>query len=132
MFLYYILPIAILGLLAVLAWVIAGRKWPLLRAQPGASLRYDVEITAEEIANGMTKKIVFNRDEICPACKDSPRVTCGLCRATGRVPTQVTIEVHLSPAIVDGSRIRLTGIGEQSVLNGPRGDLYVFVRVTAP
>jgi molecular chaperone DnaJ len=62
--------------------------------RPGSDLRYDVELTFEEAAFGLTKEIVFNRDEPCEGCGGdgakpgtSPS-TCGTCQGQGRVTRQ--------------------------------------------
>ena len=62
--------------------------------RPGSDLRYDVELTFEEAAFGLSKEIVFHRDEPCEGCGGdgakpgtSPS-TCGTCQGQGRVTRQ--------------------------------------------
>ena len=57
----------------------------------GDDLRYNVEISLEEAADGVTKEIAFPRNERCSTCNGtgaqpgtSPR-TCSNCKGTGRV-----------------------------------------------
>lgn len=68
--------------------------------------------------------------------------TCRTCKGTGKVPEQVCSVCHgkgterqpqkialkVPAGIDDGATIRLTGRGE-AVANGPKGDLYVHIRV---
>jgi len=56
----------------------------------GTSLRYDVEITLEEAAKGIVKKINIPHRVKCEACKgtgakDGKRETCPVCRGRGQV-----------------------------------------------
>lgn len=60
-------------------------------AQPGADLRYDLEITLEEAATGMEKEIKYRHYVHCERCKSSgaepgsKRVTCSTCKGHGQV-----------------------------------------------
>jgi molecular chaperone DnaJ len=93
----------------------------------------------------------------CPTCNGSGQVVnvtrtifgniqqasiCGTCRGTGKVPEKVCSVCHgkgtqrksqditlkVPPGIDDGAVIRLRDHGE-AIANGPKGDLYVNVRV---
>ncbi len=59
--------------------------------QRGANLRYDLEITLEEVASGVEKAITLPRNETCDVCQGNgarpgtePQ-TCSHCKGTGRV-----------------------------------------------
>jgi molecular chaperone DnaJ len=60
-------------------------------AQRGADLRYDLEITLEDAANGMTANLRIPRLEQCETCKGSGAAagtqpeSCTTCRGTGQV-----------------------------------------------
>src|ERR671938_1829718 len=60
-------------------------------AQRGADLRYDLEITLEEAANGMTAQLRIPRLETCDTCKGSGAAagsqpeTCSTCAGSGQV-----------------------------------------------
>lgn len=95
----------------------------------------------------------------CPTCKGAGQqtrvmntmfgamqqaVTCETCRGRGKVPEKVcsvcngkgterrkqTITLKVPAGIDDGATIRLKGRGE-AIANGPKGDLYVHIRVKA-
>ncbi|MCS7116765.1 MAG: molecular chaperone DnaJ [Nitrososphaerota archaeon] len=58
---------------------------------PGRDLRYDLEVTLEEVVSGVTKEIQVPRTEVCKACHGSgaepgtsPRV-CSHCNGTGQI-----------------------------------------------
>src|SRR6266850_297051 len=63
-------------------------------AQRGADLRYDLEITLEEAANGLTAQLRIPRLEGCETCKGSGAAagtqpeTCQTCGGTGQVRYQ--------------------------------------------
>jgi molecular chaperone DnaJ len=63
-------------------------------AQRGADLRYDLEITLEEAANGMTAQLRIPRLETCETCKGSGAAkgtqpeTCSTCGGTGQMRYQ--------------------------------------------
>lgn len=63
-------------------------------AQRGADLRYDLEITLEDAANGMTAQLRIPRLESCDTCKGSGAAsgtqpeTCGTCSGSGQVRYQ--------------------------------------------
>ena len=138
---------------------------------PGASLRYEMEISLEEAYKGHTREIQIARDEICETCHGSrakpgtravtcnhcrgqgvvtrsqgfftmrttcPRcgghgqtidTPCPECRGTGRIRKRINLEVAIPAGVEDNTRIRLAGQGEPGDEDGPRGDLYVIVRV---
>src|SRR2546423_5418978 len=63
-------------------------------AQRGADLRYDLEITLEDAANGMTAQLRIPRLEACDVCKGSGAAagsqpeTCSTCGGSGQVRYQ--------------------------------------------
>src|ERR1043165_6897843 len=63
-------------------------------AQRGADLRYDLEITLEEAANGMTAQLRIPRLESCETCKGSGAASgsqpesCSTCAGSGQVRYQ--------------------------------------------
>ena len=126
-------------------------------AQRGADLRYDLEMTLEEAAAGMTAQLRIPRLEACDACKGTGAAkgtqpescptcggagqvryqqgffsvarTCGNCRGQGRVEREKTLEVKIPAGVETGSRLRIAGEGEGGTQGGPAGDLYVVIRV---
>jgi len=63
-------------------------------AQRGADLRYDLEITLEDAANGMTAQLRIPRLEACETCKSTGAApgtqpeTCNTCNGSGQVRYQ--------------------------------------------
>jgi molecular chaperone DnaJ len=141
------------------------------RNQRGADLRYDMTLTFEEAAAGVTTKVKLPKQELCSACNGTgakkgtgatPCQTCGgrgqmayqqgfftitrtcpacqgagqiirerclECRGNGRVEREKIIELRIPPGVDTGTRLRVTGEGEQGPNGGPSGDLYVVLDV---
>lgn len=70
---------------------------------------------------------------ICPKCHGSgkvPEKACTVCHGKGTKAKKQTITLKIPAGIDDGATIRLREHGE-AVANGPKGDLYVNIRVKA-
>jgi len=57
------------------------------------------------------------------------RTPCPSCRGAGRVEKEKTIEIKIPAGVETGSRLRVTGEGEDGVGGGPKGDLYIVIHV---
>ncbi len=67
----------------------------------------------------------------CPKCKGHgkiPEKVCSVCHGSGTQRKNQVITLKIPAGIDDGATIRLRERGE-AVANGPKGDLYVHVRV---
>lgn len=67
----------------------------------------------------------------CPKCRGKgkiPEKECTVCRGKGTKAGKQTIGLKIPAGIDDGATIRLREHGE-AIANGPKGDLYVNVRV---
>jgi molecular chaperone DnaJ len=70
---------------------------------------------------------------ICPKCKGRgkiPEKVCSVCHGQGTQTKPQKITLKVPAGIDDGATIRLREHGE-AIANGPKGDLYVHVRVKA-
>jgi molecular chaperone DnaJ len=68
---------------------------------------------------------------ICPKCKGAgkvPEKVCTVCHGKGTQRKKTSVGLKVPAGIDDGTTIRLREHGE-AVANGPKGDLYVNVRV---
>ncbi|XXF78838.1 molecular chaperone DnaJ [Myxococcaceae bacterium GXIMD 01537] len=68
----------------------------------------------------------------CSDCNGTGEVVadpCGKCRGAGKVPAEEVIDVNIPGGVDNGTRVRLTGMGEPGDRGGPPGDLYVTVIV---
>jgi molecular chaperone DnaJ len=74
----------------------------------------------------------FTVARTCPQCGGQGRVItdpCARCGGDGRVEAERQLQVKIPAGVDTGARLRLTGEGEQGPRGGPRGDLYVVIRV---
>ena len=124
------------------------------RAQPdyqGEDVQVGIEITLEEAAKGVKKRINIPTYEACDVCNGSGakpgtspetcptchgvgkhiKDPCIKCHGEGRNKTGKAVEVNIPAGIDDGQRIRLSGEGEPGRHGAPAGDLYVTVRIRA-
>ncbi len=141
------------------------------RAQRGADLQYNLEVTFEQAAFGHSAELDIPRLETCGQCgglgaRSSKDIEiCGVCQGTGqqsvqqgffsvatacnrchgegkiirrpcpacqgstRITKTKTLRVNIPAGVDNGSRIKLTGEGEQGPHGGPAGDLHVVLQV---
>lgn len=74
----------------------------------------------------------FTISSTCPHCKGYGKVItkpCDECRGTGRERVTKTVQLKIPAGVETGSRLRLRGEGEAGSMDGPDGDLYVFIHV---
>ncbi len=70
---------------------------------------------------------------VCPTCHGTgkvPEKVCSVCRGKGTQRRASNLTLKIPAGVDDGSVIRLREHGE-AVANGPKGDLYVNIRVKA-
>jgi molecular chaperone DnaJ len=68
----------------------------------------------------------------CPRCqgmREIVRNPCPDCRGEGRRTEEVTYPVDVPAGVDTGNTLRVTGMGGAGPRGGPRGDLYVHIRV---
>lgn len=74
----------------------------------------------------------FRLQTTCPACGGAGQVIrdkCPQCSGSGRQAKGVKLEVKIPPGVDNGMQLCLRGEGEPGPGGGPRGDLYVDLRV---
>ncbi len=74
----------------------------------------------------------FSVMRTCPNCSGKGQIIknpCSECKGAGRVEKEKKLEVKIPAGVETGSRLRMTGEGEDGVNGGPKGDLYVFIHV---
>lgn len=102
-------------------------------AEPGHELKTcDTCGGSGQVVN-VTRTVFGNIQQasICPTCKGSgkvPEKVCSVCHGKGTQPKKQTISLKIPAGVDDGATIRLREHGE-AVANGPKGDLYVNIRV---
>ncbi|HEY4964336.1 MAG TPA: molecular chaperone DnaJ [Candidatus Saccharimonadales bacterium] len=104
-------------------------------AEPGHDLKTCETCGGKGQVVSVTRTIFGNIQQasICPTCGGSgkvPEMACTVCKGRGTVQKKQGINLKIPAGIDDGTTIRLREHGE-AIANGPKGDLYVNVRVKA-
>lgn len=76
---------------------------------------------------------IFRVARTCPTCGGEGKAVtnpCNSCRGTGLEAKKDTISVKVPPGITDGATLRVPGQGNAGRHNGPRGDIFVEIKVT--
>ena len=105
-----------------------GRRGPTR----GQNVEYAAEVTLEEAFQGTTRLLEMQSEEACATCGGSGQIAgavCHVCEGTGRTLKLKRLEVRIPAGVHDGARVRVAGEGRPGLGGGPRGDLYVAVRV---
>jgi molecular chaperone DnaJ len=74
----------------------------------------------------------FTVNATCDSCGGEGQVIedpCNSCAGRGRVNEKVRVKVRIPAGVDGGTVVRVTGEGEVGPRNGPRGDLYVEIRM---
>ncbi len=102
-------------------------------AEPGHELKTCATCKGAGQVMNVTRTIFGNIQQasVCPTCKGTgkvPEKVCSVCHGKGTERRAQVITLKVPAGIDDGAVIRLREHGE-AVANGPKGDLYVNVRV---
>jgi molecular chaperone DnaJ len=74
----------------------------------------------------------FESSRPCNQCRGEGKIIekpCSVCKGAGKVKKNRRINVRVPAGIDTGSRLRISGEGEQGIYGGPPGDLYISVMV---
>jgi molecular chaperone DnaJ len=104
-------------------------------AEPGYSLKTCDMCKGSGQVVTATRTVFGNIQQaaICPTCKGAgkvPEKVCSVCHGKGTERRSQKVQLKVPAGIDDGATIRLRDHGE-AIANGPKGDLYVHVRVKA-
>lgn len=102
--------------------------------EKGQDVEAVLMVTLEEAMKGAIRPITLRRKTPCPECQGTGvkgREICPHCFGTGEVSKTETYKVKIPAGVRDGQRLRLAGQGEPGTGGGPRGDLYLRVRMAS-
>lgn len=74
----------------------------------------------------------FQMLSTCPNCRGQGTVIsspCHKCRGRGTVAAKRKVKVKIPAGVHEGQAVRMSGEGEPGRNNGPRGDLYCYVKI---
>jgi molecular chaperone DnaJ len=105
-----------------------------LGAEPGASI--DTCGTCGGAGRVRTQQGMFTMERPCPTCGGQGEYVsdpCQECDGQGQLRQPTELDVSIPAGVEDGTRIRLSGQGDQAAKRGAtnrqRGDLYLFISV---
>ncbi len=101
--------------------------------EPGHELKTCDQCKGSGQIVNMTRTIFGNIQQasICPKCQGRgkiPEKVCSVCHGKGTQAKRQTVKMKIPAGIDDGATVRLREHGE-AIANGPKGDLYVDIRV---
>lgn len=101
--------------------------------EPGSELKTCETCKGSGQVVTLTRTVFGNIQQaiVCPDCKGKgkvPEKVCSVCKGKGVLKKSQEIKLKIPSGIDDGATIRLREHGE-AIANGPKGDLYVNVRV---
>ena len=74
----------------------------------------------------------FSLSRTCSQCGgmgQTIKKPCSRCKGDGRIRVERNIDVKIPGGVATGSSLRLSGEGEAGLFHGPRGDLYIVIKV---
>ena len=109
-----------------------GRGRTSRRPRRGQDVEQPVEVTLEEAFQGTARLLQTQAEDTCPNCAGLGSIQnkpCPMCRGSGKVLRPKRLEVKIPSGVNDGSKVRVAGEGGPGMGGGPRGDLYLVVKV---
>jgi DnaJ-class molecular chaperone len=98
----------------------------------GADVEQPVDVTLQEAFQGSERAFTLQSQQPCPTCHGTGLQgdeLCPTCRGATTVARTKRLDVKIPAGVRDGSRVRVTGEGNQGTNGGPNGDLYLVVHV---
>ena len=98
----------------------------------GDDITADISITIVEAHNGTVRKVNILHTETCPKCKGKRylnSVQCPTCKGNGEISNHKKLSVKIPANVTEGSKIRITGEGNQGQNGGASGDLFLVVSI---
>jgi len=92
----------------------------------------EIDISLEEAVKGAEKTLRLMTTGLCPNCHGTGRknkVFCRVCGGVGEIRREREIKAKIPAGLIEGSRIRLKGQGNEGTRT--RGDLYLRVHLIA-
>jgi len=98
----------------------------------GQDVESEIGLTLEEAYHGGNKSLHLSAGQVCGKCHGrgiAGHAVCTQCGGTGSISAPRNIEVKIPAGVTTGSSIRLKGQGGEGMGGGPRGDLYLKVKL---
>ncbi len=98
----------------------------------GRDVHMELPVDFLDMAHGAVREIRYNRPRTCASCGGrgrSGRKGCPSCLGSGMTESEDRIRVKIPAGAQDGSKIRVTGKGEERPSPGRSGDLVITLRM---
>lgn len=93
------------------------------------AIKAELRLRPEEASQGRSIEMCVSLPEPCPSCGGQKGVPCLACGSEGTVVEPRIVQLQIPPGLRDGMVLCLEGYGKSAKPDGPRGDLYLVVRV---
>ncbi len=103
----------------------------LNRLRPGVSVAgsdvvQSLHVGLTALLRGVEQTLIVTRASACPCCPRGGELTC-VCGGAGRIIVRERLKVVVPAGARAGSKMRLTGKGNDGLLGRPAGDLYLIL-----
>ncbi len=102
------------------------------RPRRGDDLEVAATVTLDEAAIGTRRRLTVRAPELCDLCGGDGVVRgamCPRCNGTGQSSGTKELEVTIPKGVRTGSRVRISGQGGPGHGGGPKGDVYLVIKV---
>jgi DnaJ-class molecular chaperone len=109
-----------------------GRGGARTMTRRGADVQQPVDVTLEEAYHGTTRTLQLLTSEPCSTCGGAGEIagaTCHTCGGYGELQRPRRLEVKIPAGVTNGSKVRITGEGQEGIGGGKKGDLLLVVTV---
>ncbi len=97
-------------------------------------LWFELQLPREAAEVGTYEMICYERSVYCPQCGNggghSRRGRCPCCGGSGEVSQSASLRFRVPAGSHEGSRLRISGVGDHPVAGRPPGDLVVLLHIT--
>jgi curved DNA-binding protein len=89
----------------------------------------DLHLVPEEAHRGGIVEFQISVSVPCDCCCRQLNLVCEVCGGTGTSMESRTMHLQVPAGLQDGELLRIPGLGRAVSLGGPRGDIYLRIRV---
>jgi len=97
-------------------------------------LRFDLQVPRSALSEGMYESIDYCRVVFCRECmgngRRAPRSSCKKCRGDGELEETCSLRIWIPAGTEQGSRLRISGAGDQPMPSSRAGDLVILLHIT--
>ncbi len=96
-------------------------------------LRFDLQVFRSSVVNGVHETVDYTRSVYCGDCwhngRSAPRPSCKKCHGLGEIEEACSVNVWVPPSSEQGTRLRISGAGDQPAPGMAPGDLVILLHI---